>query len=218
MAKKDRKEFGQNPFSALKGFSAPAAPAPQVPPVKPAPTAAADEGPVDFAAAMAQIGVRRQSPEAPASEPKTAAEQHAPSLPVSPRSESEEFLQALAGMEPLFRDELPDEPVLATPRLTKLVRKGELAPEATLDLHGVTRETLREKLRWFFENSTYQGLRLLLIITGRGKSSGAEPVLRGEVERYLRFEAAAWVAEWDRAPGRLGGDGALVVLLKGKKP
>lgn len=212
MAKKDRKEFGQNPFSALKGFSAPAAQA--LPPARPAPPPARDEEPVDFAAAMAQIGVRRSTPAVPGEKSVAAAESAPP--PPAPANDAEEFLQALTGMEPMFRDELPDEPTVATPRLTRLVRKGALHPEATLDLHGVTREALRDKLRWFFENSHYQGQRLLLIITGRGKSSGLEPVLRGEVERYLRHDAGAWVAEWDRAPGRLGGDGALLVLLKAK--
>jgi DNA-nicking Smr family endonuclease len=60
-------------------------------------------------------------------------------------------------------------------------------------------------------------MKTVLIVTGRGKSSGAEPVLRAEVERYLNHDAGAWVSEWGRAPRQYGGEGALVVFLKGSK-
>lgn len=221
MGKRDRKDFGQNPFSVLKGFSASPPPRPAAaaaPPTEVPPVTVPEEG--DFGAAMEWLGVRRL-PGAAVEPPLSRPEEPQPvaAVPRPPLDEGEEFRRALGALPPAFRDELPDEePVPAAPRLTRLVRRGTLRPEATLDLHGVTRGQLRDKLRWFLEDGCYQGLRLLLIVTGRGKSSGGDPVLRGEVERYLRHDAAAWVAEWDRAPGRYGGEGALLVLLKARKP
>lgn len=95
------------------------------------------------------------------------------------------------------------------------LRRGLVRPEARLDLHGSTRAEVLEKVRLFLEDAVYQRKKVVLIITGGGKNSSGEPVLRREVERYLSRDVKAWVVEWDRAPRRLGGDGALVVFLKG---
>lgn len=218
MGRKDRKEFGQNPFSTLKGFSA--SPPPREKPAPQAtPTSTIPEAEADFGAEMEWLGVRRLADvEEPTAAPIPATETEPPTPAAAPPDEAEEFRRALGGLQVTFRDEYPDEhEPQAAPRRMKLVRQGKLAPEATLDLHGLSREEARRRTRYFLENSIHHGYRTVLLITGRGQHSAVGPVLRDDLERYLSFDAAAWVVEWGRAPGVLGGDGALVVFLKGKK-
>lgn len=133
-------------------------------------------------------------------------------------TDDELFMDSLGKMDSVFRDEIPqEEEVAASARRMRQLRQGKLAPEAKLDLHGLTRQEAREKVRFFLEDATFQGLKTVLIITGRGKGSSAGPVLRQFMERYLSSDARAWVVEWGRAPARYGGEGALVVFLKGRR-
>lgn len=220
--KEHEKSFRHDPFKRLKGFgvSAPQSlPAVKPPVPVPAPVAASDEAGL-FAEEMARLGVagrpgaagEEPAPPAPPEEPQVNRE--VPPLP----TERELFLAALGGMSAVFADEVPAaEEAPAQPRRMRQVRRGELLPEAQLDLHGLTRDQARERVRFFLDDAVYQGRRTVLIVTGRGKSSAGEPVLRAEIERYLAHDAAAWVAEWGRAPARFGGEGALVVFLKGRK-
>lgn len=207
-----------SPFSVLKGLAVSAPPFGKkvVPP--PVPQRAVADTPGDFASAMADLGVK---PIAPATTvPPVPAADSAPDqlAPPPPPTEEELFLSALNGMTAVFRDELPAEvEPQASPRRMKLVRQGKLFPEATLDLHGLTRDDARLRTRHFLENSVHHGFKTILLITGRGLRSPEGPVLRDELERYLSHDAAAWVTEWGRAPGNLGGEGALVVFLKGRK-
>lgn len=133
-------------------------------------------------------------------------------------TDDELFLESLGSMDSVFRDEIPEpEEAAAAPRRMRQLRQGKLAPEAKLDLHGLTRQEAREKVRFFLEDATFQGLKTVLIITGRGKGSSDGPVLRQFMEGYLSSDARAWVVEWGRAPARYGGEGALVVFLKGRR-
>ena len=134
-----------------------------------------------------------------------------------PLAEQDLFLQALGQMEVTFVDEFPEEETPgAPPRRMKLLRQGRLRPEAVLDLHGLTREEARAKVRFFLEDSLHHRRKVVLVITGRGKSSGKEPILRDDMERYLSHEGRAWVSEWGRAPRQHGGEGALVVFLRSR--
>lgn len=216
--KKDRdKPFQQNPFKGLKGFCVSTTPEKGLKKKEkpPAASPAIEEEAALFAAEMAKLGVDcREAAEATTGE--VAGEESI--LPPSPPSDRELFLDALKGMDTVFADELPppEEPP-ASPRRMKLLRQGRLVPEAKLDLHGLTRDAARDRVRYFLDDSFYQGIKTVLIVTGRGKGSDGEPVLRAEVEHYLNHEAGAWVSEWGRAPRRYGGEGALVVFLQGKK-
>jgi len=175
------------------------------------------DGDALFAEEMARLGVD------PSAEDVSIA---APSPSVAPDGNEEKppatdkdlFLSALGTMEVTFQDEFPaEEEPPATARRIKLLRKGRLHPEASLDLHGMSREEARSRVRFFLEDALYHGRKTVLIITGRGKSSGTEPILRAEMERYLSLEGKAWVSEWSRAPRQYGGDGALVVFLKSRE-
>lgn len=216
--KSNPKSFQANPFKALKGFavSAPLQEQPEKRNKAADPLPATEDDMFLFAEEMSRLGVSPDGEaqsvppgKAPAEEDRTSA-----GPPVSDR---ELFLDALKGMDAVFEDSFPpEEEVQASPRRMKLLRQGRLAPEAKLDLHGLTREEAQAKVRYFLEDSVYQGKKTVLIVTGRGKGSGGEPVLRAEVERYLGILTGACVSEWGRAPRRYGGEGALVVFLKGK--
>ena len=95
------------------------------------------------------------------------------------------------------------------------LRRGQLVPEDQLDLHGLHRHEALEKVRFFLEDAAYHGRRTVLIVTGRGQHSAEGPVLREAVARYLREEQGGQVLEWGVAPKNYGGDGALVVFLRG---
>jgi DNA-nicking Smr family endonuclease len=212
------KSFQANPFKKLKGFAASAPP--EKDPEKKGKTAvpppSGENDATLFAEEMSRLGVKRGREEKSAPPEKVSGEEDgAASVPAA--TDRELFLDALKGMDTVFEDAFPsEEEVQAAPRRMKLLRQGRLAPEAKIDLHGLTREEARSKVRYFLEDSAYQGKKTVLIVTGRGKGSGGEPVLRAEVERYLATEGGVWVSEWGRAPRRYGGEGALVVFLKGK--
>ncbi len=192
-------------------------------PQKPVPSPPAEVIEDDAAAferEMALLGVDPQQRDERHREAGPAADQSAvdKSEEKVELTDDELFLESLGNMDSVFRDEIPeDEEVTASPRRMRQLRQGKLAPEAKLDLHGLTRQEAREKVRFFLEDATFQGLKTVLVITGRGKGSSDGPVLRQFMEGYLSSDAKAWVVEWGRAPARYGGEGALVVFLKGRR-
>ncbi|MCA1796614.1 MAG: Smr/MutS family protein [Geobacteraceae bacterium] len=182
---------------------------------------------IDFATAMGGIGVEPldDNAEYAADEVPTEqgddAEQHTreSSFHADELSEEELFLHHLGQMDAVFNDSYPENDAAAqehaSARRMRQLRKGRLRPEASLDLHGCYREEARKKVRVFLESRQRQGMKTVLIITGRGlRSKDGESVLRSDIEAYLRTRAKAWVAEWGRAPKQYGGDGALVVFLR----
>jgi DNA-nicking Smr family endonuclease len=220
--KKRKKEILQNPFKQLKGFCVSPvakAPLPGRPVAPPSAVPPAQDEAALFAGEMERLGVaRRPAGEPPTEKPDSRATDPYPHDAIEPTTDQELFLASLGEMEAVFADEIPSaEETTAVPRRMRQVRRGELVPEAQLDLHGFHRADARERVRHFLDNAVYHGCKTVLIVTGRGKGSGGEPVLRVEIERYLQHEAAAWVAEWGRAPARYGGEGALVVFLKGRQ-
>ncbi len=221
----DTKERFPSPFKKLKGLSVPSAPAAQQAPdscrTAGGPVAPEPCGAELFRREMERLGVGSQNPGA---EEESETQDEAGTEPagnvVAPATDRELFLQALGELQVTFADEVPEpsSPEQASARRVKQLRQGRLVPEARLDLHGLSREQARQKLRFFLEDSRHHGLGTVLIITGQGKSSGGEAVLRADAERYLNLEGRAWVAEWSRAPRQYGGEGALVVFLRRGKP
>jgi len=232
------KTFHSSPFRQMEGLRhlVPAQAPSVVEPSSDNASARPVPGPVapaadDFAGAMAQLGV---TPLAAGDDGDGVVEAAAcpegaeAATADEPRTEQEQFLAAIGGLEPCFRDAFADdeddgadaEPA-AAPRRMKLLRQGRLRPQQQLDLHGCNSEQALERVRHFFNRCQNEGLQTVLLITGRGQSSpGGQPVVREAVERFLRQRAQAWVAEWARAPRQYGGEGALVVFLRqsGKSP
>jgi DNA-nicking Smr family endonuclease len=99
----------------------------------------------------------------------------------------------------------------------RALRRGEHRPQARLDLHGQTREEALRAAERFVLRSRADGLRVVLVIHGRGQNSEAgEPVLRPALQEWLANAAAAraGVMAFAPAPARVGGTGATVVLLR----
>ena len=106
----------------------------------------------------------------------------------------------------------------------KLTR-GKLDPEARLDLHGMTMSEAYPILQNFILSSSQLQRRLVLVITGKGKSKpdrGIIPerhgVLRHNVPLWLRQSPLAnSILEVTSAHQRHGGGGALYVYLRRKR-
>lgn len=217
MSKKNN-DFDNSPFKKLKGLSLPVRDDAKVS-VSPLQSEVVKE--FDFSVEMKGLGVkilpadeRHADVEASRAEPIVTA---AKSVVSEPRNDRELFLSAIQGMEVVFADEIPDlEVPTASPRRLKLVEQGRMHPADRLDLHGLTRSEARSRTAHFLENSLHHGHSLVLIITGWGKHSTGEAILRDEICRYLRNEAAPFISEWAIAPKSLGGDGALLVFLRGR--
>jgi DNA-nicking Smr family endonuclease len=100
--------------------------------------------------------------------------------------------------------------------------RGKLAPEARIDLHGMTMAEARPELIRFILNAQSDGLRLVLVITGKGKirdDFGPIPqpmgVLRHNVPLWLRqMPLAPAVLQITEAHAKHGGAGAIYVYLR----
>lgn len=103
----------------------------------------------------------------------------------------------------------------------RLVR-GKLAPEARLDLHGMTVAEAHPELIRFILNSSAAGLRLVLVITGKGKARpdfGPIPqqygVLKHQVPAWLRLAPLGpAILQVSEAHLKHGGSGALYIYLR----
>ncbi len=88
----------------------------------------------------------------------------------------------------------------------------KMAPEETLDLHGMTMDDAEKALRLFIENAHARRLRKVLIIHGKGNHSEGGAVLRDMVHAFLEKNRHAGETG---TPGRdYGGRGATWCLLK----
>ena len=94
--------------------------------------------------------------------------------------------------------------------------RGRREPEARLDLHGMTADRAHRALLRFVLDSRGQGLRCVLVVTGKG--ARGEGVLRRDVPRWLTApplaEAVVGVFE---AHAKHGGAGALYIYLKRRR-
>ena len=226
MAKKQKpvkshpKEFKSSPFSHLKGFAVSGQHRdPDASDLKTDPDAARSEpATATFAEAMARLGVQplETVEDISAAHLDTTGNQSEKSSGDS--SDEELFLREMEGLQVRFEDRYPESAPSARPlpRRMRQVRQGTLVPEASLDLHGALRSEVAGKLSQFLQNARYHGWQTLLVITGKGLHSEGEPVVRGEVERFLISTGNHSVAEWGRAPQKYGGEGALILFLRTK--
>jgi len=117
--------------------------------------------------------------------------------------------------EPDFTDELSFQRSSVNRKLMRELRRGKLAMQAELDLHGYARAAARAELQDFIYECTDRGLRCVRIVHGKGLGSGPDgPVLKVAVNRWLR----RWddVLAFCPARNQHGGTGALYVLLRSR--
>lgn len=105
------------------------------------------------------------------------------------------------------------------------MKRGKLAPEARIDLHGMTLAEAHPALNGFILNAQARGMRLVLVITGKGKpgrDTGPVPqrtgVLRQQVPHWLRQAPVSLaILEVSQAHTRHGGGGAFYVYLRRRR-
>lgn len=104
------------------------------------------------------------------------------------------------------------------------LKRGKLVPEARIDLHGMTAERAYGVLRGFMLDAHARGLRLVLVITGKGRTvdDNPDPSRRG----ILRNAVPQWLAQAPLKPlilqiapahQRHGGGGAYYVYLRRRR-
>ena len=99
-------------------------------------------------------------------------------------------------------------------------RKGDYQIDATLDLHGMTREKAYKFLMQFLHMHYGFGSRCLLVITGKGSKDAASPrgVLRGLLPQWIDdVSIKHMILAFDSAKPKHGGEGAYYILLKRKR-
>lgn len=211
------------------------APPPSVPPAPAAATPQASAAPMPpTATEPAPASMAKPAPE-PAAElspaaaspiPVPPAQPGAPQTPPAPAPDLTEFElepEARDLMASLLREEgfVPELKFAGAtaPTRRRPARPAWEAPEAEpdseLDLHGKTQEEAIRMVQSFLLISQREHLRHVLIITGRGHNSGDRgPVLKDAVFRWLELNGKRFARAFARAPGRLGGEGAIWVTLR----
>jgi len=100
------------------------------------------------------------------------------------------------------------------------MKRGKLSPEARIDLHGMTVAQAHPALTGFILNAYASGLRLVLVITGKGKAKSEYSaqnmgVLRQQVPHWLHMAPLApHILQVTEAHATHGGGGALYVYLR----
>src|ERR1044072_1182725 len=102
--------------------------------------------------------------------------------------------------------------------ISRSLSPGELLPQASLDLHGMSLAPAERAVATFLEDVTARGLRVVLIVTGKGLRLEGGRMLGGRI----RSEFVGWLNRADNrhrvravraADARHGGGGAFYVLL-----
>ena len=100
-------------------------------------------------------------------------------------------------------------------RSRQKLKRGQLAIEARLDLHGHNRVAAQAALTGFVERSASSGIRCVLVITGKGLLSDGGGVLRGLLPEWLAEPPlSSLVLAHEMARAEHGGGGAFYLLLR----
>jgi len=125
-------------------------------------------------------------------------------------------------LAPSLTAALAEQPLRMDAKTHGRMSRGKIAPEARIDLHGLTLSEAHAELVHFLLNAQSDGLRLVLVITGKGKrgtDDGPIPnrigALRHQVPQWLRLPPLGPVVQQvAEAHLRHGGSGAYYVYLR----
>ncbi|QIR83795.1 Smr/MutS family protein [Paracoccus sp. AK26] len=115
---------------------------------------------------------------------------------------------------------LTQQPLRMDHKIHRRMAQGKLAPEARLDLHGMTLAVAHPELIRFILSCHDNGHRLVLVITGKGKGDhGPLPTrpgaLRHQVPHWLHMPPLSGIVQQvTPAHYRHGGEGAYYVYLR----
>ncbi|MEP5759788.1 MAG: Smr/MutS family protein [Litoreibacter sp.] len=125
-------------------------------------------------------------------------------------------------LAPSIAEHIDNAPLQMDRKAFTKMKRGKLQPEGRLDLHGMTLEQAHPRLNGFIMNAYSSGKRLVLVITGKGKSKqdiGPIPqrlgVLKHQVPMWLQQGALRpIVLQVTTANQKHGGSGAYYVFLR----
>lgn len=114
--------------------------------------------------------------------------------------------EAFDGAEPLTyrRDEI-------SARTLKRLASGQYSIQDEIDLHHLRAHDAEAVLKRFLDHARDEDRFCVRVIHGKGLRSEATPVLKALVDRLLRQRGD--VLAFASAPSRMGGTGAVLVLL-----
>jgi len=147
-----------------------------------------------------------------------------PRPPAEPRMKARNEAEVLAELARASYDpalhETGSELVFLRPgyqeRVLKKLRRGQLAVEGHLDLHGMRTGDARRAVSSFLTEAVSRHAGCVRIVHGKGLGSpGGEPVLKPQLAEWLRVSDA--VIAFCSAPLADGGTGAVYVALKRPK-
>ncbi|MDH5546829.1 MAG: Smr/MutS family protein [Gammaproteobacteria bacterium] len=97
--------------------------------------------------------------------------------------------------------------------LLRKLKRGQIAAEEVIDLHGMRKSDAGRMLQAFILHCQQQGLRCVRVIHGKGyRSEQGTGVLKGAVKFWLQEHKA--VLAFASTPSTQGGTGAVNILLK----
>lgn len=163
--------------------------------------------------------------------------------PPSPQPKSGEVVRAAVQPKPMasivrppsISSRHPTPPPLTglDRRTSQKLARGQISADARLDLHGLRQDEAHAALQRFLSRSRYEGLRCVLVITGKGESPFARHTLHSahyhEVSDHsgvLRSALPQWLSEpqfrtevagFQPAHPRHGGGGAFYIWLRKRK-
>lgn len=130
-------------------------------------------------------------------------------------------------LAPPIGAQLAQQPVQMDRKTHTRMMRGKIDPESRIDLHGMTVAQAHQALSAFIINAHRRDLRLVLVITGKGRNPGADHaapmpvragVLKHEVPHWLRSPPLApLVLELREAHLSHGGAGAYYVYLRRRR-
>lgn len=154
---------------------------------------------------------------APASAP-------APRMPISPFAVGDRALPATEThvFPRTTADRLHAAPLRMDAKAFTRLKRGKLDPESRIDLHGMTLDRAHGALTHFILRAQTSGLRLVLVITGKGLREDPydsmprrRGVLKSQVPQWLQMAPLGQaVLQVSPAHRRHGGDGAYYVYLR----
>ena len=118
------------------------------------------------------------------------------------------------------RDEYAEGHVVGLdPMLLEQLKARQFSPEAHIDLHGLNSDQAYWNLLGFFRGAYFKGLRMAVVVTGRGLNSpSCIPVLKMHVQQWMTQDPLKRVVlAFCSARQEDGGTGAFYVLLRKRK-
>ena len=125
-------------------------------------------------------------------------------------------------LQPAISERVAKTPLRMDKKTFGKLKRGKMLPEGKIDLHGMTLNQAHPALTGFVLRSHAEGKRLVLVITGKGKSKmddGPIPVrlgvLKHQVPQWLAMPPlSGLVLQVAEAHLKHGGTGAYYVYLK----